>query len=253
MRIPTNLAGALAFAVAVHVARFLLILAAIGIAPLIGVTGWYIGLFANVVCAVFAAILVSVLGLWRRSGMFRLWRSWTALLFLLPFVAEALVWALVPDGLVFAEPGFGLWALTLLLVGVNEELTSRVVVLETLRESFSLTPAVVMTAILFGLQHLSILATTPSRIDVVLVTVLLSTIAGFAMAAFQARFAWIWPLVLTHATSDLTILMGAEAPLWLEAAAHVMFVAVGILLLRNTRARLRAAGGDQATAGRDAD
>lgn len=235
MKTPRSRAGALSFAVAVHIARFLVILAAIWVAPLVGVTGWYIGLFANIACVLFAVVLVSALGMWRRSGMFRPWRSWTALLLLLPFVAESLVWALVPDGIAVTEPGFGMWVLTLLLVGVNEELTSRVVVLETLRARFSLAPAVVMTAVLFGLQHLSILATTPNRVDMVLATVLLSTIAGFAMAAFQARFSWIWPLMLTHATSDFTILMGAEAPLWLEIAAHVMFVAVGIMLLRGVR------------------
>lgn len=48
----------------------------------------------------------------------------------------------------------------MLLVGVNEELVSRGVVLERMRRSFGPYAAVGITAALFGLQHLSAFATT---------------------------------------------------------------------------------------------
>ncbi|WP_306366557.1 hypothetical protein [Nocardiopsis sp. CC223A] len=59
----TRRPSAPAFAVTVTVARFLVISLALAAAPLIGITGWYMGLFANAVCVVFAVALVTRLGL----------------------------------------------------------------------------------------------------------------------------------------------------------------------------------------------
>ncbi|EWS81007.1 hypothetical protein BF93_00885 [Brachybacterium phenoliresistens] len=239
---PLSPAAALAIAAAIHAARFGVILGALALGPLLGISGWYLGLFANLACVVFAIVLVTALRMWSSSGIGRLWRSPWAALWLIPFVAEAGIWALIPGGLAVPPPGVGLWSLTLLLVGINEELTSRVAVLGTLRRGFGRTGAVLGTAALFGLQHLSALATTSRTVDDVLVNVLLSGIAGFAMAAYQARFSWIWPLMLTHAASDFTIIMSDyAAPLWLEVIVHVGFIGLGIALLRGGRG-----GGDPA-------
>ncbi|CAL9477967.1 hypothetical protein SUDANB121_02991 [Nocardiopsis dassonvillei] len=241
---------ALAFAVAVTVARFLLISLALAVAPLIGITGWYMGLFANAVCTVFAVVLVTWLGLWRASGLLTLWRSPRAALLVLPFAAEALLWLLAPGGLVERPPGFGLWALTLLLVGLNEELVSRVVVLRTLSGAFSSVWAVVLTAALFGLQHLSQFAVTDRSAEEILWNVLLSAVVGFAYAAFQMRFSWLWPLVLCHAGHDFTrILAGQEAPDSWYAVVHVLLLSLGILLLVDERR----AGGPASGGGRSGD
>jgi hypothetical protein len=134
---------AIGFGTAIHLARFCVILATLALAPLVGVSGWYLGLTANVACVVFAVVLVSVRGLWRTSGLGVAWRGRRALLLLLPRLVEVLLWA-VPAGLVPRAPGFGPWAFSLLLVGINEELTSRVVVRAPLPD-----PVIVVTLVVF--------------------------------------------------------------------------------------------------------
>ena len=223
---------ALGFGAAVHVVRFGVIIGTLSLAPLLGISGWYLGLVANVACVLLAVVLVTVRGLWRVSGVFSVWRGRTAALFLVPFVIEVLLWAL-PNGLVERPPGFGLWALTLLLVGVNEELISRVIVLERMRRSFGPLSAVALTGALFGLQHLSAFATTGrEHVDVIL-NVLVSACYGIALAAFQYRFRWVLPLVLLHAAADFTTTLSAN-PLSdpVVAATCFAFLATAAVILR---------------------
>lgn len=202
------------------------------LAPLLGISGWYAGIFVNVLCAVFAAGLVSYLGLWRRIGFTTWWRGRTAALLLIVPLGEALLW-LFPAGLVEEPPGFGLWALTLLLVGFNEELISRGVVLERLRRGFGPYTAVGLTAALFGLQHLSAFATTSRGGYDIATNVLVSGCYGFALAAYQFRFAWIWPLILIHGLADFTTILtsGGLGDL-LVGVTLVVFIAYGILVIR---------------------
>lgn len=223
---------ALGFGAAVHVLRFGVIMGTLAFAPLVGISGWYLGLAANVGCVLLAVVLVTVRGQWRTSGLFSLWRGRTAALFLVPFVVEVLLWA-VPSGLVERPPGFGLWALTLLLVGLNEELISRVVVLERMRRSFGPAGAVALTGTLFGMQHLSAFATTTRTVDDVLLNVLVSACYGIGLAAFQYRFRWVLPLVLVHAAADFTTILSAN-PLSdaVVAITCVAFLATAAAILR---------------------
>jgi membrane protease YdiL (CAAX protease family) len=228
--------SAVAFGVSVHLARFAIILAVVTLVPLVGITGWYTGLAANVACTAFAVWLVTRQGLWRASGFLTPFRSAWALLALAPFVLDATLWAL-SGGLEVGSPGIALWVLTLALVGVNEELVSRVVVLDRMRRAFAPLAAAAVTGALFGLQHLSLLATTGRDPGDILINVLLSGIAGFALAAYQLRFAWIWPLMLLHAATDFTAIHATvEAPVAWYVAIHLMFVAVGVWLLRRSAA-----------------
>jgi len=226
---------AIAFGASVHVARFGVIMLTLAVAPIFGVSGWYLGITANVACVIFAAVLVTVRGLWRTSGLFTAWRGPVAVVLLLPLLAEALAWA-IPFGLVETPPGFGLWGVTLLLVGINEELTSRVVVLERMRASFTPVVAVSITAALFGLQHLSAFATTSRTAEDILLNVLVSGCTGFALAAFQFRFRWVWPLILIHAGADFTAILTAR-PLsdLVIAGTVVLFLAFGFGILRSMR------------------
>ena len=223
---------ALGFGAAVHVLRFGVIMGALAFAPLLGISGWYLGLAANFACVLLAVVLVTVRGQWRASGLFSLWRGRTAALFLVPFVVEVLLWA-VPSALVERPPGFGLWALTLLLVGLNEELISRVVVLERMRRSFGPAGAVALTGALFGLQHLSAFATTARTADDVLLNVLVSACYGIGLAAFQYRFRWVLPLVLVHAAADFTTILSANPlPDAVVAITCVTFLATAAVILR---------------------
>jgi membrane protease YdiL (CAAX protease family) len=223
---------AIGFGVAVQAARFGVIVGALAVAPALGISGWYLGLAANVACVVFAVVLVSVRGLWRTSGLLVAWRGRTAALLLVPLVVEVLLWA-VPAGLENRPPGFGLWALTLLLVGINEELISRVVVLERMRSSFTAPVAVAIAAALFGLQHLSALVTTSRTLDDVLLNVVVSASYGAVLAAFQYRFRWVLPLILVHGAADFTTILGrAPLPDPVIAVTVVMFLALAAITLR---------------------
>jgi membrane protease YdiL (CAAX protease family) len=222
----TDRARAILFGVVVHAARFGVIVGTLAAASAVGVSGWYLGLTANVACVVFAAALVTWRRQWRASGMLVAWRGRTAFVFLVPLVGEVLLWA-VPSGLENRPPGFGMWALTLLLVGVNEELISRVVVLERMRSSFPAAGAVAVTAALFGLQHLSALATTNRTLEDVALNVFVSGCYGAALAAFQYRFRWIWPLILIHAAADFTTIL-SNRPLGDPAVAVTLVVFLGL-------------------------
>ncbi|WP_157602594.1 CPBP family intramembrane glutamic endopeptidase [Rathayibacter sp. Leaf296] len=227
---------AVLFGVAVHLARFGAITGALAAAAAIGVPGWYLGLTANVACVAFAAALVTWRRLWRTSGILVAWRGRTALLLLVPLLLEVLAWT--TGGLEDRAPGFGLWALTLLLVGVNEELISRVVVLERLRSSFAAPAAVTITAALFGLQHFSAFATTTRTADDIALNVLVSACYGFALAAFQYRYRWVLPLILLHAAADFTTILSLR-PLTdpAIAATLVVFLGLGVVTLRSGRGR----------------
>jgi len=229
---------ALADAVGVHLLRFAVMLVVLELAGAIGVRGWYLGLVANLAVTVLAVVLMTRRRLWRSSGALRAWRSRAALLALVPFVVEAVSWAL-PAGLRDQAPGWGWWALTLLLVGVNEELISRGVVLSRLTRAFSPVAAVVLTGALFGLQHLSALVLTSRQLGDVLGNVALSAVFGFALAAYQWRYRWIWPLVLVHATADFTVILSARPlPDALIGLAHVLLLGWGVaLLMRRTHDR----------------
>lgn len=219
-------------AVMIHVLRFAVLAITLEVASLAGVTGWTLGLVANLAVTGLAVILMTKRRLWRSSGMTTAWRSWAAGLAVLPLAFEAITWAL-PAGITAKAPGFALWALTLLLVGANEELISRGVVLGRLRLAYRPIVAVGATAALFGLQHLSALALTSRETGDVLGNVALSAISGFALAAFQMRFRWLWPLIIVHALADwVTILASAALPDLAIAGAHLGLLAFGLLLLR---------------------
>ena len=230
MRIP-----ALADAVSIHALRFLVMWAAVSVAPLIGITGWYAGLFANVMITGLAAWFMTRRGLWRSTGMLTGWRSGAAALALLPFVFEAGSW-LFPDGARHEAPGWLLWAATLLLVGLNEEMFSRGVVLSSLRTRYRPASAVAITGALFGLQHLSALVLTSRGIDDVLGNVVLSATYGFALAAFQVRYAWLWPLALIHGLADWSTILAVDLhPDWFIVLLHLAFLGYGAWLLRPPR------------------
>lgn len=236
---------AVGFGIAVHVARFSVIMLGLELAPLLGITGWYSGLFTNALCVAFAAALVTYLGLWGRIGATTVWRGREAGLLLLVPLGEALLW-LLPNGLVEEPPGFGLWALTLLLVGLNEELISRGVVLERLRGAFNPYAAVTITAALFGLQHLSAFATTSRGAYDIVTNVLVSACYGFALAAFQLRFAWIVPLILIHGLADFTTILTSGGLSDLAVVGTlILFLTYGILVIRGAGRGVRAepAGG----------
>ena len=75
-----------------HLTRFGVIMLGLLLVPPIGITEWYADLFVNVLCAGFAAGLVTYLGPWSRIGFISMWRGRRASLFLVVPLGEALLW-----------------------------------------------------------------------------------------------------------------------------------------------------------------
>jgi hypothetical protein len=90
---------------------------------------------------------------------------------------------------------------------------------------------------MFGLQHLSLLATGDPATEDVLTILVLTAIYGFALGAFQFRFAWVLPLILVHAASDFTQILTTEpVPFAMHVVIHLGLLAYGIVLLKGHRA-----------------
>ncbi|WP_348787657.1 CPBP family intramembrane glutamic endopeptidase [Leifsonia sp. NPDC080035] len=222
----------LAGGIGVQLGRLVLIVSASLVLPVLGVRGWDVGLVVNALCCIYAVVLVTGCRLWRASGIARVRVAPIAVLALIPLVVEAVSW-LLPAGLVDAPPGAAWWALSMLLVGVNEELISRVVVLSVLRRAFTAVPAVLIGAVLFGLQHLSQLLTgatsDPGEMIWLIVT---ATCFGFAYGAYQARFGWVLPLIVLHALSDwLSVLSPGRPGDVVTVVVLAVLIATGVLLL----------------------
>ena len=229
----------LADAVGIHLLRFGVMWMVLEAAPWVGITGWYGGLAVNVVITLLAAVIMTRRGLWVSTGMVVPWRSGLAMAALAPFALEVVAWA-VPDGVVDDEPGLALWLLTLLLVGLNEEMFSRGIVLTSLRRVYKPLPAAAITGALFGLQHFSALVLTSRAPGDVAMNVLLSATFGFALAAYQLRFAWLWPLALLHGMADWTTVLTANPlPDWAIGLVHTFYLGYGVWLLRGTRLHAR--------------
>ncbi|WP_275236692.1 CPBP family intramembrane glutamic endopeptidase [Luteipulveratus flavus] len=227
---------ALLGSVVVMLARFAVMAA---VAWLAGSLGWYAGLVVNAVLSLMALALVHRRGLWGRLGGVRP-PSRLALLWLIPFGLDIALWV-VPHGLQGKAPGFLPWAATLLLVGLNEELFVRGVVLDLLESAYTRVAAVVLSSCLFGLQHLSNLVLTDRGTLDVLENVLLSGVHGLAYAAFMVRFRWIWPLVVVHGIADFVKVLAARPlPDAAIVAEHVGLLALAVALLVTGRRRASA-------------
>lgn len=232
---PSSPLRAVTLAVAVHLARTAVILGGVAVLPLLGLSGWWVGLGVNVLCVAYALAVGAAFGVLGRSGIGRWWGGRAAALVVMLPVLEALAW-IIPGGPIDRAPGLGWWAVTMLLVGINEEVVNRGVVLDLLTAAFPARSAVALTAALFGMQHLSLLVTTSRSITDVLTNVLASACYGVFLGAFQYRYAWLLPLVLVHAFDDwATVLSPHPFPDAVIAASCVIYVAAGAWLMAASR------------------
>lgn len=55
--------------------QFLIIYACISIGPKIGITGWYTGIFTNIICSVAVLLLTDYLGWWKETGLSDSWKN----------------------------------------------------------------------------------------------------------------------------------------------------------------------------------
>lgn len=238
---PSSPLRAVTLAVAVHLARTAVILGGVAVLPLLG--GWWVGLGVNVLCVVYALAVGAAFGVLRCSGIGRWWGGRHAALILVLPLAEALAWV-IPGGPIDEAPGAAWWAVTMLLVGINEEVVNRGVVLDLLARALPAWSAVALTAALFGMQHLSLLITSGRSTTDVLTNVLASACYGFFLSAFQFRYAWLLPLVLVHALADWTTVLSPH-PFsdTVIAAICAVYVVAGAWLMAASRQDVRRPSG----------
>jgi hypothetical protein len=190
---------------------------------------WYPDLGAAVVNLVCAAVVLFLLRAWHLQGdVTGRGRRWYLAL---PLLAIALSYAIPGiDGALVGS------AVTLALVGVNEELYSRGLSLEIARPLGDRTAAV-LTATTFGLGHLQNYLVFGGALDDTLVQVVMAGVYGFCLAGARLRMNTVWPLVLVHAIDDWTqINSPGRAPDWWQVTTLVFFVAYGLLLTRKRSA-----------------
>jgi membrane protease YdiL (CAAX protease family) len=195
------------------------------------VPGYGSGVSQSLILILLAAVLLvallAALDWWRLAGLVRPveWRD--ARLLIIPAVALFLplvggVRPLAPDVLAVLLVGY-------LATGFVEEGLYRGLILGLLRPT-GIWRAVLISALLFGLAHLSnvLLRGNPGLVGL---QAFGSAVGGVGMAALRLRTRTIWPLILLHAFSDLFLQLG-QLPIPLVSAVHeTVLLVYGVLIL----------------------
>ncbi|MFG2696514.1 CPBP family intramembrane glutamic endopeptidase [Kitasatospora sp. NPDC048407] len=193
--------------------------------------GWFPQLgptVANLAGAAAMLVLLRAWGLLAAGGVTSLGAT-TRWVVLLPLVALAGLAAL--PGIEGSTATLVGGVVLMLSVGVSEELSSRALVLEVARP-LGRVPAVVLTAVLFGVGHLGNWLFFGSPLGNTLWQVLEAGAFGFCLCGARLYIGSIWPLALVHALSDyLEIYSPGKTPDWLQAVTAVVDLGLGLVLL----------------------
>jgi membrane protease YdiL (CAAX protease family) len=202
--------GARRFALGIFTIQAGTLVAIRGIVAAGGSTWWqYLMPFALVlVPGIFIAVVLTRLQWWRRVG-FTPVREWRAphlvipllLILALPIVGLSARGVMATTALVLTlQAGF------LLIDIFMEEVTYRGVILEALA-GLSSGSRVMLSAILFGLSHLDNLFLPGADELGVAYQIFEATLVGILFAAVRLRMNTIWPVMIVHATYDLTLVL----------------------------------------------
>jgi len=233
----------LAFAILVMLLLEGIVLAALLVTQLLGISILVLDIPILLINAIVAMVLLSVLGWWRAAG-FNAPAAWQNLhLLLLPLlllIGPALL--LQPK---LPEPGkFIVLVVVTLLIGFQEEAIFRGILLRALAPR-GIMQAVLISAFLFGIIHANSLFVGRDPLFV-LAQIIASMLGAIALGALRVRLNTIWPLVVMHALNDFlqfTATGGLEAeqvPLYIPilkiSIASVMAL-YGLYLLRGEKER----------------
>lgn len=172
--------------------------------------------FAAIVMEVITTIVMAIL-LWRTKkfdllkkkgkGFFKSLPIAGYQLFFVLMSAIALVGHIVQDGAKFQTPtNIILFVISMLMVGVAEELACRAIVAESLLENFGTSKKGVWTAaiasgLMFGMLHLTNLTT--GQLIPVLIQTISACASGILFAAIYFRSGNIWVTIFVHALYDM--------------------------------------------------
>jgi membrane protease YdiL (CAAX protease family) len=206
--------------------------------------------FAELILAVLAVVLLTVLRSWRKVGFRRLSQLkdlrlyWVPLFPVLPAVAAAI---LSISRMRFEEIAFFL--ILAVLIGFVEEVLFRGLILQALAP-MGLWRAAILSSILFGMMHLLNLF-FGADLGATLLQTAYAAALGFGFAAVTLRAGALWPLIVIHTLIDFagfltregTVMRGLTGTEVLIYIVYVVaFAAYGIFMMMGmTR---RAAPGD---------
>jgi hypothetical protein len=197
---------------------------------------WYPDLGATLVNLVCAAVVLVLLYAWRldtdATGRGRRWHL------VLPLLAIAVSYGLA--GIAGTTAQLVGSAVSLALVGINEELYSRGLSLEIARPLGGRTAAA-LVAVTFGVGHLQNYLLFGGALDDTLFQVLAATCYGFCLAGARLRMNTVWPLAFVHGLDDwMQINSPGKAPDWWQITVLVVFVAYGWWLTKAPKGAQRA-------------
>jgi membrane protease YdiL (CAAX protease family) len=124
--------------------------------------------------------------------------------------------------------------LVTLLVGINEELLFRGILLESLITRFSKAKSIILSAIAFALFH-AVNYFSGEPLLSILSQMIMAFIAGFFLGVIRIKMNSIWPLMLWHALWDCSIFCGATLQFPnnpILSVVPVLQIVVGILVFR---------------------
>ncbi|MBO4253165.1 CPBP family intramembrane metalloprotease [Streptomyces griseorubiginosus] len=220
--------GAVELTLAWHVV--LVLFAKVILPPL--APSWFPGLGATVVNAVGFAGAWLVLWRWgwlRTSGVATLGRGrrwWLAVPMLLVAGSYAIV------GLDGSRTVLVSSLVSLLWVGVNEEVTSRGLVQQVLVPLGALRAAIGV-GFLFGVGHVQNFLFFGAPLNDTLWQMLSAGLFGFACAGLRLAIGSVWPMVVVHGLDDFfQIRSPGAAPDWWQVCVYVFHVLFGVWLVR---------------------
>ena len=204
-----------------------LIAVAEGMPPL--APDWFPDLGAAVVNLACTTVVLVLLYAWRLQA--DVTGRGTRWYLALPLLAIALSYGLA--GIAGAPAALVGSAVSLALVGLNEELYSRGLSLEIARP-LGPRKAAALVALTFGLGHIQNYLLFGKPLDDTLYQVLSAGLYGFCLAGARLRMNTVWPLVFVHGLDDwLQINSPGRAPDWWQVAVMVFLAVYGFLLTRN--------------------
>ncbi len=175
--------------------------------------------------------LVTALGWWRGVGYTRP-AQWRELRLLWLPLAVMLVLPLARGITLPAVGTLAFWIVGYALTGFYEETLVRGVVLRVLRPRGP-TQAVLISAVLFGLLHISNLALRSPAI--VLAQMVGAASEGVGLAALRLRTNTLWTVIAVHAVEDLVLKLSALPVIPVNVVQSIIMFTYGLYLLRGLR------------------
>lgn len=170
------------------------------------------------------------IGVHQRPSARSLLLAWLPMVYIVGGVALSARLGLPPAAVV-------LWVLVnTLLVGLSEELMFRGVLLQALRQTVSIGPAVALTTLAFGAIHsLNVFITGDLRAAVIQSTA--AALSGLFFIALRLRTGSLWPCILIHGLWDfaafLVALSSTKGPASSATPTDTMSLAPILLVLPN--------------------